>query len=275
MPSQSSPLRRRRAIQHPRAHGRLLRSLVVPVLAVTGILLSACATNASALAGGDSTSTTTATPSSSASSSSPSATAGAGTALALLAALPVKGKAPHTGYDRVGDFGTAWKDVDRNHCDTRDDVLARDLTAVTKQGSCTVETGVLNDPYTGKTIDFTRGVRTSLLVQIDHVVPLSNAWQTGAQQLSQEQREALANDPIELLAVDGPTNESKGDGDAATWLPPNRGFWCSYAAKQVSVKAAYHLWVAPAEHDALARILTTCPDEPALKSTLAPSVGLG
>lgn len=199
----------------------------------------------------------------------------AGTALAVLATIPVKGKAPHTGYDRVGDFGAAWKDVDGNGCDTRDDVLARDLTDVVRNGQCKVLSGVLRDPYSGKTIDFVRGERTSALVQIDHVVPLSNAWQTGARQLTQQQREALANDPLELLAVDGPTNESKGDGDAATWLPANRSFRCAYAARQVSVKAAYRLWVVPAEHDALARILNGCPAQPALTSTLAPTVGLG
>lgn len=244
------------------------RVLAALCLTATGILLAGCGADASALPGTvDSTATTVAP--------TAEASPGAGTALAVLATMPVKGKAPRTGYDRVGDFGAAWKDVDHNHCDTRDDVLARDLTDIARQGSCTVESGLLNDPYTGKSIDFVRGVRTSALVQIDHVVPLSNAWQTGAQQLTQQQRETLANDPLNLLAVDGPTNESKGDGDAATWLPPNRGFWCSYAAKQVSVKAAYRLWVAPAEHDALARILSGCPAEPALTSVLAPAAGLG
>lgn len=246
------------ARSRPRSVRRVLAAVCI---AATGILLAGCGANASAFPGTDAGSAT-------------STGTGTGTALAVLATIPVKGKAPRTGYDRVGDFGEAWKDVDHNHCDTRDDVLARDLTDVAKRGTCTVESGVLNDPYTGKTIHFVRGVQTSVLVQIDHVVPLSNAWQTGAQQLTQQQRETLANDPINLLAVDGPTNESKGDGDAATWLPPNRGFWCDYAARQVSVKATYHLWVAPAEHDALARILGGCPAQAALASTLAPTVGL-
>ncbi|GAB3615350.1 HNH endonuclease family protein [Humibacter ginsengisoli] len=254
----------------PRARNAIRRTVAALCLAAAGILLAGCATDASAFPGADSTAS--ATPGG---SSDGTTSPAAGTALAELATIPVKGKAPRTGYDRVGDFGSAWKDVDHNHCDTRDDVLARDLTDVMKRGTCTVESGVLSDPYTGKTIHFVRGVQTSALVQIDHVVPLSNAWQTGAQQLTQQQRETLANDPLNLLAVDGPTNEGKGDGDAATWLPPNRGFWCDYAARQVSVKAAYHLWVAPAEHDALQRILGGCPAQAAPTSTLARTVGLG
>lgn len=124
------------------------------------------------------------------------------TAIALLATLTVKGRAPKTGYDRSGSFGTAWLDVDQNGCDTRNDILARDLTGTVKSGNCRVLTGTLPGPYTGKKIHFERGTSTSSLVQIDHVVALSNAWQTGAQQLSQAQRVSLANDPLNLLAVD-------------------------------------------------------------------------
>ncbi|HEV7623374.1 MAG TPA: HNH endonuclease family protein [Amnibacterium sp.] len=194
-------------------------------------------------------------------------TGSAGSALALLATLPVKGKAPHTGYARVKDFGTAWLDVDRNGCDTRDDVLRRDLQHVTSAG-CKVETGLLADPYTRKAIHFVRGATTSEAVQIDHVVALSEAWQTGAQQLSQAQRERLANDPTNLFAVDGPTNQAKGDGDAATWLPPNRSFRCTYVAHQVAVKATYHLWVTAAEKAAIERVLAACPGTPAPASAL-------
>ncbi|MGN6126422.1 MAG: HNH endonuclease family protein [Humibacter sp.] len=260
-------------------HPRLSRFTATAVaLAATVILLTGCSADDSFAAGPasdttDPTSTTASAPASSA--TTPPDTATSGTAAAVLATIPVKGRAPHTGYDRVGDFGPAWKDIDGNHCDTRDDVLARDLTAVVKKGSCTVESGVLSDPYTGKTIHFVRGVQTSVAVQIDHLVPLSDAWETGAQQLTQQQRETMANDPLELLAVDGPTNESKGDGDAATWLPPNHAFRCTYAARQVSVKAAYHLWVTAAEHDALARILSGCPAQRSSTSALAPTVGLG
>ena len=192
----------------------------------------------------------------------------AGTALALLGTLPVRGKAPLTGYDRVGDFGEAWLDVDRNGCDTRDDVLRRDLRTV-RSGACKVLQGTLIDPYTRKVIAFRRGASTSDRVQIDHVVALANAWRTGAQRLSAAARERLANDPINLFAVDGPTNQAKGDADAATWLPPNAGFRCTYVAHQVGVKAAYHLWVTPAEHAAMAAVLRTCPSTEAPRSALA------
>ncbi|OII13076.1 hypothetical protein BIU97_03940 [Curtobacterium sp. MCBA15_009] len=176
----------------------------------------------------------------------------------LLAALPVKGKAAATGYDRTGEFGSAWLDVDRNGCDTRNDVLARDLNDIVRDGPCTVLTGTLVSPYTGATIDFVRGNTTSTLVQIDHVVALENAWRTGAQQLSQDEREALANDPQNLFAVDGRSNAQKGSGDTATWLPADRAFRCTYVAHQVEVKTAYRLWVAPAEHDAMERVLQRC-----------------
>ena len=148
--------------------------------------------------------------------------AASGDAASALAALPVKGRAPKTGYTRE-QFGPAWADVDRNGCDQRNDVLARDMTGETfKPGThdCVVLTGSLADPYTGKKIAFTRGQGTSEAVQIDHVVALSNAWQTGAQQLDEATRKNLGNDPLNLMAVDGPTNQAKGDGDAATWLPP-------------------------------------------------------
>lgn len=178
--------------------------------------------------------------------------------------LAVKGRAPKTGYNR-DQFGPAWTDVDRDGCDQRNDVLARDLTGVTfKPGThdCVVATGTLVDPYTGKQIQFVRGAQTSAAVQIDHVVSLSDAWQTGAQQLDAATRVQLANDLDNLLAVDGPTNESKRDGDAATWLPPNRGFWCTYASRQVEIKARYRLWVTAAERDALTRALDGCPATP-------------
>lgn len=189
--------------------------------------------------------------------------AGQSTALAALGTLEIKGRAPKTGYDR-DQFGPAWADVDRNGCDTRNDMLARDLPDETfKLGTnnCVVLTGTLADPYTATTIAFQRGNSTSSAVQIDHIVALSDAWQKGAQQLDAGTRQKFANDPLNLLAVDGPTNQAKGDGDAATWLPPNTAFRCDYVARQVAVKAAYGLWVTQAEHDAIARILTSCPDQ--------------
>lgn len=194
----------------------------------------------------------------------PPVVAPAGSALAALRRLAVKGRAPRTGYSR-SEFGQTWADVDRNGCDTRNDVLRRDLTVVVlKPGThgCTVLTGVLHDPYTGQTVLFVRGVGTSLAVQIDHVVALGDAWQKGAQSLTRERRTAMANDPLELLAVKGAVNQQKGDGDTATWLPPRKAYRCAYVARQVAVKARYRLWVTPAERDAMARVLSTCPRQP-------------
>ena len=133
----------------------------------------------------------------------------------------------------------------------------------------------LQDPYTGTTIAFRRGQDTSDDVQIDHVVALSNAWQTGAQQLDPAARELFGNDPFNLQATDGPANQDKGDADAATWLPPYRATWCPYVARQVAVKAKYGLWVTRAEHDAIARVLTSCPSEPlpANRRRLGPGYG--
>lgn len=198
-------------------------------------------------------------------------------ALAELATLPVKGRAPKTGYTRA-QFGPAWTDDvavadGHNGCDTRNDILARDLTGVTfKPGShdCAVLSGNLHDPYTGRIIAFHRGVGSSSAVQIDHLVALSDAWQTGAQQLPADRRQDFANDPLNLEAVDGPTNEAKGDGDAATWLPPNKAYRCTYVSRQVAVKAKYDLWVTPAEHDAIVRVLDHCP-APAASRTTSPS----
>ena len=178
----------------------------------------------------------------------------------LLATLPVKGRAPKTGYDRE-EFGPAWSDTDHNGCDTRNDILARDLKRTTfKPGTndCIVLTGSLADPYTATTIAFTRGSKTSSAVQIDHVVALSDAWQKGAQGLSKAQRTAFANDPLNLLAVSGPANQQKSDGDAATWLPGSRAYRCPYVARQISVKAKYKLWVTQAERAAMASVLAQC-----------------
>ncbi|QDG90807.1 HNH endonuclease [Pseudarthrobacter sp. NIBRBAC000502770] len=181
-------------------------------------------------------------------------------ALVQLESIPVKGRAPKTGYTR-DEFGPAWADTDHNGCDTRNDILARDLTGETfKPGTnnCVVVSGTLADKYTGTTIQFVRGQDTSADIQIDHIVPLSDAWQKGAQQLSADQRKELANDPLNLMAADGPTNSAKGDKDAATWLPPNKAFRCEYVERQTAVKAKHNLWVTPAEHDALAGVLKNC-----------------
>ncbi|WP_286175848.1 DUF1524 domain-containing protein [Arthrobacter sp. NEB 688] len=187
-----------------------------------------------------------------------------GPALAALAGIPVKGRAPRTGYDR-DRFGQAWADADRNGCDTRNDVLRRDLTDVTLRGGtrgCVVLSGSLHDPYTGRTLRFVRGAGTSGAVQVDHVVALSDAWQKGAQRWPASTLTAFANDPLNLLAVDGPTNAAKGDGDAATWLPPRAAGRCAYVARQVAVKIRYRLWMTAAERAATERVLARCPGQP-------------
>ncbi|AGF71101.1 hypothetical protein A605_00425 [Corynebacterium halotolerans YIM 70093 = DSM 44683] len=183
--------------------------------------------------------------------------------MAALETLEVKGRAPKTGYDR-DMFGPAWADTDHNGCDTRNDILARDLESETfRPGTqdCVVLTGVLDDPFTATEIHFQRGQDTSTEVQIDHVVALSDAWQKGAQQLDETTRTEFANDPLNLLAVDGPANAQKGDGDAATWLPANRSFRCDYVSRQIAVKARYDLWVTSAEKDAMATVLSDCPGQ--------------
>jgi hypothetical protein len=175
--------------------------------------------------------------------------------------LSVKGKAPMTGYDRVNEFGPAWKDVDHNGCDTRNDVLARDLRQVVyKPGThdCVVASGTLDpEPYTGQPVKFVRGPASSK-IQIDHLAALGNVWVSGGQQLSQSQREAIANDPENLLAVDGPANAAKQDKNAAEWLPPAKSYRCTYVAGQIRVKAKYHLSVPGPEKAAMSRVLDAC-----------------
>jgi hypothetical protein len=193
----------------------------------------------------------------------PSTPARAGSALAAVSRLAVKGRGPMTGYSRA-QFGGRWPDVDGNGCDTRNDVLRRDLTAVRfRSGSdCIVASGRLLDPYTGAVIDFVRGAATSSEVQIDHVVALGDAWQKGAARWTADKRRLFANDPLNLLAVGGAVNQSKGDGDTATWLPPRTAYRCAYVARQVAVKAKYGLSVTPAERDAMQRVLQRCPTLP-------------
>jgi hypothetical protein len=195
-----------------------------------------------------------------------------GTAAHLLAGLVVRGRAPMTGYDR-DEFGQAWLDADRNGCDTRNDILNRDLRRIVRKpgtGSCVVLEGTLPDPYTGTSTWFVRAETYS--VDIDHVVALGNAWVSGAWRSDLPTRAALANDPLNLLASDASANRSKGDGDAATWLPPNRRFRCAYVARQVSVKTKYRLSVTPAERDAMTRVLGTCPGQTATPDpTAAPT----
>jgi hypothetical protein len=175
-------------------------------------------------------------------------------AIGALEALEVKGRAPKTGYTRA-EFGNGWATV--NGCDTRNIILYRDLRDPVLDEACDVISGVLQDAYTGTSIQFSRGEGSA--IQIDHVIALSNAWQTGAQQLTKAVRIQLANDPLELIAVDGPANQEKGDGDAATWLPSNKPFRCEYIARQIAVKQKYSLWVTPAEKKAMKKVLDSCP----------------
>ena len=173
--------------------------------------------------------------------------------------IAVKGRAPKTDYKR-SRFGDGW--LETNGCDTRNLILARDLVdAEFQDDGCTVVSGTLNDPYTNNPIDFMRGVDTSDKVQIDHVVALSDAWQKGAQLLSSAERERLANDPLNLLAVDGQANQDKSDSDAASWLPPNKSYRCQYVARQIAVKDEYQLWITDAEKNAMRSVLSSCPDQ--------------
>ena len=186
--------------------------------------------------------------------------AAAGTALAAVARLTVEGRAPKTGYTR-DQFGQAWFDADRNGCDTRNDILRRDLKSRQMKNACKVLAGILApDPYTGTSIRFVYGGASE--VDIDHLVSLSDAWQKGAASWAAGKRLALANDPLNLLAVDSSTNRSKGDGDTATWLPPYKAFRCTYVARQVAVKGKYGLWVTSAERAAMTRVLASCPTMP-------------
>ena len=176
-------------------------------------------------------------------------------ALSQLEKLEVKGRAPKTGYSR-DQFGDGWRDL--LGCDMRNTILYRDLTDTTVADDCSVQKGTLHDPYTGKVIQFERGEKTSALVQIDHVVALSDAWQKGAQQLSEQRRIEFANDPLNLLAVDGAANQEKSDSDAASWLPAQKAFRCQYVGRQIAVKEKYDLWITQAEKEAMIRVLSAC-----------------
>jgi len=181
----------------------------------------------------------------------------AATALAAATRLMVKGRAPKTGYTRA-QFGQTWFDTDGNGCDTRNDILRRDLKSRQMKNACKVLAGTLApDPYTGASIRFDYGGASE--VDIDHLVALSDAWQKGATSWPAGRRLALANDPLNLLAVGASANRSKGDGDTATWLPPSNAYRCTYVAGQVAVKGKYGLWVTSAERDAMTRVLAACP----------------
>ena len=189
--------------------------------------------------------------------------AGSDTKLAkdVLEQLEVKGRAPKTGYSRE-EFYKTWPNV--NGCSLRQIIIRREVGDSAKMNSCDVIAGTFVEPYTGKTFTGNQKSDFSKSIQIDHVVALSDAWQKGAQYKTKEERYQMATDPLNLLAVDSSANQQKSDGDAATWLPPNKAFRCQYVARQVSVKYKYNLWVTEAEHDAIKNILENCPTEPAV-----------
>ncbi len=170
--------------------------------------------------------------------------------------MSTRGRGPKTGYDR-DEFGYAWMDtadgvpLARNGCDTRNDLLARDGEDLEyRSGSdCVVVAMTLDDPYTGTTVEWRK--QKAAAVQIDHVVPLSYGWQMGASRWSEDRREQLANDPLNLMPVDGPTNGSKSDSGPASWLPPNKQIRCSYAVRFAQVTLKYEMPVTAADRDAM------------------------
>ena len=184
-------------------------------------------------------------------------------ARAQLAALPVKGWDRQTDFSRYR-FGEPWSDdvnveFGHNGCNTRDDILRRDLTQlVVRPGTCYAQSGVLIDPYTGESIAFVRGPDSSEAIQIDHVVSLSDAWYKGARDWDEQRRRDFANDPRNLLAVGAKANFDKAFRDANAWLPPNPAFRCEFVARQIAVKAAYRLWVSANEKRAMAAVLDHC-----------------
>lgn len=184
-------------------------------------------------------------------------------ATTVLEQLEIKGRAPKTGYERT-QFYSGWPNIDG--CSLRQRIIKRELgdTAVLADDQCTVISGEFDEPYTGSHLVFYQKSDFSNSIQIDHIVALSDAWQKGAQYFDAAVRYQIATDPLNLLAVDSKANQSKSDGDAATWLPGNKAFRCQYIARQISVKYKYHLWITQAEHDAMARVLQTCPNEPAV-----------
>ena len=176
----------------------------------------------------------------------------------LLSRLPVQAPADGSTYEREEQFYSSWPSIEG--CSLRQRILKRDFAAATlDDDNCTVIAGNFVDPYSGQEFDFTQKSEISSGVQIDHVVALSNAWQTGAQNLSDDERYDLATDPLNLVAAESEANQDKSDGDASEWLPPNRAFRCEYVARQIAVKYKYHLWVTEPEHAAMITVLTDCP----------------
>ncbi|OBB08726.1 hypothetical protein A5662_09095 [Mycobacteriaceae bacterium 1482268.1] len=173
------------------------------------------------------------------------------------------------GFDyRRAAFGDSWTDDNpapggHNGCDTRNDILDRDLVDKTyvsiKRCPNAVATGTLHDPYTNATIPFVRGNQSGASVQIDHIVPLALAWDLGARDWPDELRLRFANDPANLLAVAGQPNQDKGDSEPALWMPPNVAFRCQYAVQFVAVLRGYGLPVDAPSAVVLRDAATICP----------------
>lgn len=179
------------------------------------------------------------------------------------AVAAVVDRLPRTDRSRVGydrdEFGPAWADADGNGCDTRNDILARDLASLDIDADgCTVLAGVLDDPYTGTRIDFLRGQGTSAQVQIDHVIPLAAAWTGGADSWTGQERLEFANDPVNLEAVEGRANASKGDRLPGEWMPENRDYHCVYVARIAHLADRYGLAVTDLDADAMAATAADC-----------------
>lgn len=185
--------------------------------------------------------------------------------LAGIAQIPVRIR----GHDYRRDaFGDSWTDENPapggyNGCDTRNDILDRDLVDKTyvsiKRCPTAVATGLLHDPYTNAEIAFTRGEKTGAAVQIDHIVPLALAWDLGARLWTNDQRLRFANDPANLIAVAGGVNQDKGDQEPATWMPPNTAFRCQYAMQFIAVIRGYALPIDAPSAAALRDAAATCP----------------
>lgn len=186
----------------------------------------------------------------------------------VLAGITVVPARTHRYDYRRSLFGDAWDDDNdapggHNGCDTRNDILNRDLVEIThvstKRCPAAVATGTLRDPYTNATITFTRGAKIGEAVQVDHIVPLSYAWDMGASAWPYRQRLRFANDPANLLAVAGQSNQDKGDAGPGQWMPPNKSFACQYAIAYIAVLRGYALRVDQPSADVLRAAAATCP----------------
>jgi len=172
-------------------------------------------------------------------------------------------------YDYRRDaFGETWTDDNpapggHNGCDTRNDILDRDLVDKTyvsiKRCPKAVAMGTLYDPYTNATVAFTRGAQVGAAVQIDHIVPLALAWDLGARNWTDDMRLRFANDPANLIAVEGQANQDKGDSEPAAWMPPNHAFWCQYAVQFANMLRGYGLPVDTPSAVVLRDAAATCP----------------